>query len=981
MKTPQVISPLLSRLAWWPAFFALTALLFSACGKSAPSAENPSAPATPAVAAKPWPQDKSDLKPDPAATYGALPNGLRYIILPNKEPPGRLSLRLRVNAGSLMESDAQQGLAHFLEHMAFNGSKHFPPGEMVGFFQRLGMGFGAGTNGNTGDQRTLFVLELPDTNDKTVRDSLQFFEDIADGLSLLQSEVDRERGVILSEKRDRDSVGYRTSVAGMEFYFPDALLPKRLPIGLESVIRESQRDRFVDYYTKWYTPGRITLIVSGDIKPETFLPLIKEYFGPIAPRTESPNPDLGKFESSGFQATLHREPEAPSVSVRLNTISPFTLGPDRVERRAKELQLEAANFIVSRRFERISRQPNAPFTQAGTGNERDLDAFEFSYVMAECQPAQWQAALNVIEQELRRALDYGFTAAEVTEARAYFLNNYEEAAKAAPTRKSSELAEELAQSLDDNEVFTSPAQDLELAKPVLAALTADQCLAVLKQAWSHSGRRLFVSGNLDLPDAAKTLTAAYDQSAATKIDKPADNGAAAFAYTSTGTPGQIAESKELADLGITQLRFANNVRVNLKPTDFEKDKIHILVEFGGGKLDLPVDKPALALVADHVFTEGGLGKHSADELEQLLAGKNVGADFSTGSDFFALGGETSPRDFRLELELLKAYLTDPGYRPEALALARRMMPMLFLSLRQNVEAVLQNEVPRFLAGDDYRFGFPTEAQAEALTMDDLRAWLAPILQNSYMEISIVGDFDKDAMTAALAQTFGTLPARADKRADYSATLNVKFPASAEGTVKTFSVPSTIPKAEAFVCWPTCDQSDIQRVRVLSVLAEVFSDRLRVQVRQKLGEAYSPDVANNSNDVYPGYGYALALISADPKLTAELADDARAIGDELAKSGVTQDEFDRAITPVRKSIVEYRRQNTYWLARVLAGSQAFPQRAERARTLATAYDQITPEQVSAAAKEFLGADRAVRVLIVPVPPPAAAPAAASGTGSP
>ena len=252
MKLCPSLFLLLSWLAIGPAAFA-----------PLPAADVPAPMAPAPVTPRPWPQDGSDLKPDPAAVFGALPNGLRYIILPNKEPPGRLSLRLRVAAGSLMESDDQQGLAHFLEHMAFNGSKHFPPGEMVGFFQRLGMGFGAGTNGNTGDQRTDFVLELPDTADKTVRDSLQFMEDIADGLSLLQTEVDRERGVILSEKRDRDNVDYRTSVAGMEFYFPDSLLPKRLPIGLESVIRESQRDRFVDYYTKWYTPGRITLVAVG----------------------------------------------------------------------------------------------------------------------------------------------------------------------------------------------------------------------------------------------------------------------------------------------------------------------------------------------------------------------------------------------------------------------------------------------------------------------------------------------------------------------------------------------------------------------------------------------------------------------------------------------------------------------------------------------------------------------------------------------
>jgi zinc protease len=967
MKLCPSLFLLLSWLAIGPAAFA-----------PLPAADVPAPMAPAPVTPRPWPQDGSDLKPDPAAVFGALPNGLRYIILPNKEPPGRLSLRLRVAAGSLMESDDQQGLAHFLEHMSFNGSKHFPPGEMVGFFQRLGMGFGAGTNGNTGDQRTDFVLELPDTADKTVRDSLQFMEDIADGLSLLQTEVDRERGVILSEKRDRDNVDYRTSVAGMEFYFPDSLLPKRLPIGLENIIRESQRDRFVDFYTTWYTPGRITLVAAGDVQPDAFAALIKEYFGPIAPRPDAPNPDLGKFGTPGFAATLHREAEAPAVSVRIATVAPFTLGPDRAERRTGELRLEAANYILSRRFERIGRQPNSPITDAGSGSYSDLNAFQISYVEADCQPAQWQNALNVAEQELRRALDYGFTTAEVDEARAYFLNSYEEAAKAAPTRKSAELANDLAQSLDDDEVYTSPAQDLAFAQPVLAALTPAQCNGAFQQAWSLSGRRLFVAGNLDLPDPAKTLAAAYDESAAVKIDKPADTGATAFAYASTGAPGTVAERHDVADLGITQLRFANNVRVNLKKTDFEADKIHVLVQFGGGELDLPASQPALALGADSMFTEGGLGKHSAEDLQSLLAGKNVGAGFAVGEDFFTLGGETSPGDQRLELELLKAYLTDPGYRPEAYTLLQHDLPSYYNNLRENVEAVLGNEVPRFFAGDDPRFGAPPQAQAQAVTLDAVRAWLAPILSDSYLEISIVGDFDSAKMEADLAATFGALPPRAAQRPDYTAARVVKFPISAEGTVKDFTVPSAIPKAETLDCWPTCDQSDIQRVRILSVLAEVFSDRLRVQVRQKLGEAYSPDVYNDSSETFPQYGYLQSLITADPKLAADLADQARAIGDDLAKGGVTQDEFDRAITPIRKNIAEYRRENTYWLGRVLAASQAFPQHLENARTLPTAYDQITPAQVSAAAKDYLGAEHAVRVLVLPEAP---APATAAAPASP
>jgi zinc protease len=315
--------------------------------------------------------------------------------------------------------------------MAFNGSKHFPPGEMVGVFQLLGMGFGADTNANTSYQRTLFMLDLPDTSDKVVRESLQLFRDDADGLLLLQSEIDRERGVILSEKRDRDNVDYREFTASWDFYFPDSLISHRQPIGLESVIRNAQQDRFLAYYRKWYTPDRMTLIAVGDVKPDDFAKLIQEYFGPIEPRTQVPSPDLGKFGSPGFEAAFHREAEAPAVSIELATISPFDLGPDRVARRAQELQLDAANLILSRRFQRIAREPNSPIIEAGADSDNDFDAFEISTVAATCQPGQWRPALNTIEQELRRALEYGFSDAEVNEVRATLQNALEQQAQVA----------------------------------------------------------------------------------------------------------------------------------------------------------------------------------------------------------------------------------------------------------------------------------------------------------------------------------------------------------------------------------------------------------------------------------------------------------------------------------------------------------------------------------------------------------------------
>jgi zinc protease len=917
--------------------------------------------------ARPWPQAESDLTPDAQAVYGVLPSGFRYVILPNTEPPGRVSLRLRVNAGSLMESDAQRGLAHFLEHAAFKGSTHFPPGELIDDLQRLGMGFGADTNAHTGQDETVFVLDPPANAGKTLTDCLQLMRDYADGLLLKEDQIDSERGVILSEKRDRDSVAYRTFVASWEFYFPNSRLPLRQPIGQESVIKEAQRDRFANFYQDWYTPDRITLVVVGDVKPAEMAALIEQYFGSLAARPAKPDPDWGNFTTPGFAAKYYHDVEEPQTEISLVTVAPFDWGPDNQLRRAAELRLDAANFVLSRRLERLARQPDSPIAKGAAESFTYLDALEASTIETSCQPGQWQAALKLTEQQLRMALEYGFTSAEVDEARASMLNDYEQAAKTAATRKSRDLADALETSLSGNEVFTSPADDLARAQPLLAALTPENCAAALRTAWSKGGRRLFVSSSLDLPNADAALTATYQQSAATAVTKPAESGARAFAYAATGTPGQVVERVEHPELAITQLRFANNVRVNLKHTDFEAGQVHVLVQFGGGTLDVPAAQPALGLVASAVFTEGGLGQHSAEDLERLMAGKTVSAEFEVGQYFFELGGSTNAGDLLLDLELLRAYLTDPGYRPEALDQARRQLPDLYNKLRQNVEGVLQNEVARYLSDGDFRFGVPAQKDAEVVTLEQVRAWLAPILQQSYLEISLVGDFDPQAAETALAATFGTLPARAPKRADYAAALTAKFPAQDAGAVKTFTAQTAIPKAVTAVYWPTCDMSDIQRVRELSVLGEILADRLRVQIRMALGAAYSPTARNTSSQVYPNYGYTMALSLTDPAQAAMLGDKMREIGAAAATGGVTADEFARAITPLRKTLGEYLRNNEYWLHRVVAGSQAFPQQLDWARTLPTAYDAITAEQVSAVAKAYLGADKAVRVQVLPQAP--------------
>ena len=231
-----------------------------------------------------WPQDTSDLKADPTTQFGTLENGVRYVILKNQEPPGRASLRLYMDVGSLMEEDDQQGMAHFLEHMAFNGSRNFPAGQMVEYFQRLGMAFGADTNAHTSFEETVYKLELPKVEEPLLVDAMKLFRDYLDGMNLNAEEIDKERGIILSEKLSRDSIDYRTMVEGYKFALPKSILPNRLPIGIEDTIKKMPRQRFVDFYSRWYTPKRACLVAVGDF-PDTALvaKLIETHFGNAKP--------------------------------------------------------------------------------------------------------------------------------------------------------------------------------------------------------------------------------------------------------------------------------------------------------------------------------------------------------------------------------------------------------------------------------------------------------------------------------------------------------------------------------------------------------------------------------------------------------------------------------------------------------------------------------------------------------------------------
>ncbi len=932
--------------------------------------------AAPLRAATPFAQDGSDLRADPAIRFGTLSNGMRYAVMPNHEPKNRASLRLLVLSGSFQENEDQRGLAHFLEHMAFNGSTHYSPGTLVEKLQRLGMGFGADTNAATSFDHTIYQLELPDTAPATLSEGLQILADYSGGLLIEPAMINKERGIILSEKRTRDSVGYRTFESQLGFVFAGSRLPERLPIGLTPVIQNSDRVPFVDVYNTWYRPERMVVIVVGDIDAASIERQIVGEFSSIAPRApERPAVDMGTVASfSGVRTLFHGEPEAPDTQIAIETAIPYPQPADTKAFEIHETIKTLAIEMLNRRFSILAKKDGAPFTHAEASVNEAFSLFRESSVEVHCRADQWTAAMGVAEQELRSALNLGFRPDELKEAVADYRNELEQAVKTVSTRRSDDLAGQIADSIVERQVYTSPADDLTLLDPVLDKVTPKDCEDALRDAWSAPGRYVYVSGNAVIAgDANAAIAGAYTKSTEVAVKATDSEANMAWAYAQFGTPGAVASRKHIADLDFTEITFTNGVRLNLKKTDFEANTIHIACRLGTGQLTEPASEPGLGVFSSLTFTAGGLGKHSVDDLQRILAGRNVKSSFSAEQDSFIVEGLTNREDLALEFQLVAASITDPGYRPESLRVARKRIETAYLRFEHTESGPFATEIPRILASGDPRFGLPSKDAMMKFNLDDMKAWLSPQLLGGALEVTVIGDFDPDAVVDAASRTIGTLPAR-DPRPALDDLKRVSYPR--EPFARDFPIDSKIPKTVVAVYWPTADAMDVHRARRLNILAEVLSDRLRVRLREQMGSTYAPEAYSDASEIFPGYGYITASAVVDPAKAEEIEAAIVAVAGDLHDKGSTQDELERAKNPLLTSIRESERTNSYWMM-VLVRAQERPEVLDWARSRRADFTSISKADIDSLAAAYLDPSKASSAVVDPTEAPTAAPQPAAG----
>ena len=917
-----------------------------------------------------WPHEQSELVPDSNLVFGKLANGFRYVLMKNKTPLDRVSMHLMVQAGSLNEAEDQQGYAHFLEHLLFCGTTHFKPGELIRYFQSIGMDFGADANARTGFTNTIYDVLLPNGSRQSLADALKVMRDFADGALLLPDEIDRERKVVLAEKLTRDSSSYRTFVSSLKFSFPDSLLSRRLPIGDEQVLKKADHAGLKQFYDVWYRPENMVLIAVGDLDSAVGAGLIAEAFESLTSREKkTPTPDIGKIEHQGVKAFYHYEAESGTAAVSIGTLYRGKVQPDSILFQKEEALKDLSDIIMQNRLDALIRKPGTPFTSASIHSGRFLKEVYVAEISVESDPENWQKSLSTIEQQLRSALEFGFSDSEVVRVKADYLSRLGDQEKKASTRNSQAIARQMIEALDRNQVMQSPEQRKAMLAAFVQSVTPKDLHNALKLIWSMNHRLIELTGNARLAVSdgllpEKQILAVWDQSQAVAVFPPEEYHPVLFPYiTAPEAPGPIHARREIADLGIIQVDFENGIRLNLKKTDFKQNQVMANLVFGSGASSEPSDKPGLSQLSTEVVQESGLAGLTREELDRALAGKNTRVSFNVGEDRFMFKAASVSDEILLLFQLLHAHILDTGFRQDAYALSMERFAQQYQELSRTVDGMARLHARRFFAGGDSRFGLPAYETFRSLKLEDIRAWLKPAIEQDALEVSIVGDVDVDAVIALAATYLGNLPERTTRFLQ-SAVTSPKFPA---GGTLALQVVTDIPKTLVMVGYPTDDFWDIQRTRRLSVLAEVFSDRLRQSVREKLGAAYSPMAFNHPSRAYPGYGAFQAMITVELVDVKRVVHEVQSISAALCENPVPDDELHRSLDPILTGIKDLIRTNDYWLNSVLTGSARHPRQIDWSRTIQKDYAAVSSMELHRLAQQYLDQPKPAIIVISPEKP--------------
>jgi zinc protease len=923
------------------------------------AAQVPAAP--PAVAA---PLALTERIPfDGAVRTGTLPNGLKYFIRHNDRPANRVALRLAVKAGSLFEEDDQQGLAHFIEHMAFNGSAHFKPGELVSYFEAAGARLGPHVNAYTSFDETVYMLDLPAQRNDVVARGLTAMADFAGGLTIDPEQVERERGVVIEEWRGRLGAGSRVRDQQFPVMFHNSRYANRLPIGKPEVLRSAPPQRLRDFYDTWYRPERMALIVVGDISETTIEAGIRETFGPLVARAAAATPPDGTVP-------LHREslvnvtsdPEVTSSTVQF------------LRKRAREGNRLVGDYrrslvetmftrMLNDRFSELARKPDAAFLAAGGGSDGlspTVTTFGFS---ARVKDGGIPAGLTALQIEARRVQQHGFTASELERTKRWLSAFYERAYNERDKNESSSFAQEYLNFFLSGEPSPGIEYERGLVQQVLPSITVTDINTLARERLTGDG--MIVLAVSPKKDGLAIPTEADLRTALSEGDKVAvmpwsDATTTRALVEQVPAPAAVTNRREIPAVGVTVLTFANGVEAWLKPTDFKNDQV-LFTMYANGGLSLAGEADYLqASFATRYVGLSGLGGIKALDLDKLLAGKIASASPFIGGSTHGINGSAAPGDLETALQLLYQSFVAPGDDPDSLALMKRQLEAALANRGRSPGQVFGERVAAINTSNHYTSKPLTPEDVATLDRTAMFGFYRARFANAAdFTFFMVGAFKIDEVTPLLGRYVGSLPSTGRRASSYR-DIGIRFPT---GTQREKVAKGREPRAQTIISFfadPSFEPIEQERaLATTSVLQTILRDALR----EELGQTYTVQVALQQSAPQRGDGTIAVVFGAAPEnidtMTERVMQEIR----RIQTGGLSADAVANAKEGAKRDYETALRQNNYWLRR-LQTVHLLNGNPEDIATRIARIESVTPADVQEAFRQYYPMDRHTVITLVP-----------------
>jgi len=904
---------------------------------------------------------------DSTVRTATLPNGLKYFVRQNSRPAKRLSLRLAVKAGSLFEADDQQGLAHLIEHMAFNGSAHFKPGELVSYFESIGARLGPHVNAYTSFDETVYMLDVPSDKPEVVEKAVTALADFAGGLSLTKEEVDKERGVVIEEWRGGLGAGSRIRDKQFPVLFYQSRYADRLPIGKPEIIRNAPVERLRAFYDTWYRPDRIAVIAVGDADPQQLERTIKDAFAPLtarAPAAQPPDRRVPLHQQT--LASVVTDPELTRSSVEIVRKRPRE-GEQTVGDYRRDLIARTIDHMMDERFSELERKPDAKFLGAGVSNgslSRDVAAFSMD---ARVEDGKLEDGVTVLATEALRVREFGFGASELDRAKAWMKAFYERAYTERDKTESGSFAQEYVSYFLNDEPSPGIEYEYKLVQQLLPTITDADASALARSLLKDDSRVILATmpqkSGVKVPTESE-LQAAIAAASATRVTAWTDTGANRALMEKAPSGGAVASTRTLDDLGVTIVRFENGVEAWLKPTDFKNDQILFTLNAqGGASLASPADYLD-ASMATALVSAAGAGGLKAIDLQKVLTGKLVSARPYIALSSHGVSGSAPPAQLETALQLLYQEVTAPGDDAESFALLKKQLDAAVANRGRSPGQIFGEKLAAVNTSNHYTAQPLTPERVASLDREKMIAFYRARFANAAdFTFFMVGAFKLAEALPLLAEYVGTLPSTKQKTSTYK-DVGLHFP-SENQTVKVEA--GREPRGQSVISFFADPSIDPQEQEYVIAANTVLDIALRDILREELGQTYTVQVFLSQPLPQRGAGHIEVRFGAAPEnLDAMVARALQEIA-RLQKEGPSVDLTNRAKESARRSYETAMRTNDYWLGR-LQTVQTYDRDPGEILTRPKRIDAVTPQVLQETFKKYFPADRMTTVTLVPAAAP-------------